>query len=153
MTMNDEMENDWNACPAGTLQLLARHRRTRKRRRFLITVGGTAMGGFLATWVGLTTIEKRGQRELNFGGIRCTRVRANAAKYMAGSLDDETSEQIRIHLEQCQSCQQFLKNMMPESDETGTSELLSNNETCNCPQCRRERVTTQLVANEQHSRA
>lgn len=111
MSANDRSSADWKPCPPGSLVGFAGQERSRQRRQFLKKAGGFAAvlllavsGSYLAWGPG-----RRG--EPNFGGIVCTDVRANAMQYMAGGLDADLTQRIRVHLEQCPECQRFWKEM------------------------------------------
>jgi uncharacterized Fe-S center protein len=56
---------------------------------------------------------------------------------MAGKLDAQLSEQIRIHLEQCPDCQRFWKEMAGKAmGQVSLPTPLRTSENCGCEACR-----------------
>jgi hypothetical protein len=84
-----------------------------RRRREVITqtvVAGTALsvilivGGFIIPSMLMTP-------EPNFGGVTCSKLRAHAEAYLAGTLDEETKQGIDQHLSLCFSCREYLRSL------------------------------------------
>jgi len=92
-------------------------------------------GGALATFcvVGLTIWSVgRWPGECNFGGIGCREVQANLVAYQMGTLPNELSDRIRIHLPQCLECQEFLR----ELNQRQVSAAPAQSADCYCSHCR-----------------
>lgn len=110
--MSSETNNrePWSPCPAGALQSYANQSRT---RRWWITVLWTSSVTTLLLCVAGLTIWSVNQRvgsEYRFGGIACPQVRENFIAYQAGTLSDDLSRRIRIHLQKCPECHEFMQN-------------------------------------------
>lgn len=139
------VEPEWQLCPAGTLKQAAREQRVRSRRRILFQTGGAAAAALFAGWLGGTIVDRLASREPSFGGITCSNVRARVGDYMAGTLDQETSERIRIHLDQCEGCQAFMREMQSASLDRATDVRLVSEGDRECAECRRRRLYADLA--------
>lgn len=95
----------------------------------------------LALGVGYFAFGPSQSGEPTFGGVTCTTVRSNAPQYMAGKLDAQLSEQIRIHLEQCPDCQRFWKEMAGKAmGQVSLRTPLRSSENCGCEACRQRQL-------------
>jgi hypothetical protein len=130
--------DDWKPCPPGALSVFAGRERTRQRRIFLTKAAGASAIFLLAVSVGYLAFGPSRFGEQTFGGVTCTTVRSYAPQYMAGQLDAQFSEQIRIHLEQCPACQRFWKEMAGRKamGQVSLPTPLRTSESCGCEACR-----------------
>lgn len=110
--MSRPFADDWKACPPGELGRLSSRLRERRTRRTLARSGiAVALIAFLA--LGIWTFRPRGdtRMDLNYAGIRCSRVTALAHDYALHKLDPRLNDQIRAHVEQCPRCHERFKAM------------------------------------------
>lgn len=136
---NTTTDNKWKPCPKGTLPVFAGRERTRQGRKFLTKAVGASAVVLMALSVGYLAFGPSRSGEPTFGGVTCTTVRTNAPQYMAGKLDAQLSEQIRIHLEQCPDCQRIWKEMAGKAmGQVSLPTSLRSSENCGCEACRRQ---------------
>jgi len=133
--MSSETNNrePWSPCPAGALQSYANQSRT---RRWWITVLWTSSVTTLLLCVAGLTIWSVNQRvgsEYRFGGIACPQVRENFIAYQAGTLSDDLSRRIRIHLQKCPECHEFMQN---NGGGGKVSAMFTPPDADGCPHCR-----------------
>lgn len=137
MSKKNTATDDWKPCPKGALPVFAGRERTRQRRIFLTKAAGASAVFLLVVSVGYLAFGPSRSGEPTFGGVTCTTVRSNAPQYMAGRLDAQLSDQIRIHLEQCPDCQQFWKEMAGKAmGQVSLPTPLRTSENCGCEACR-----------------
>jgi len=104
-------DQQWQPCQGEISDLgagLRRHRRTQTmQRRAALTAGVIAFA-----FAGFFVFGNRPQLEPSYGGIVCSRVQSLAEAYVAGELDDQTTEKVRLHLEQCGPCRGQIEQML-----------------------------------------
>jgi hypothetical protein len=116
--MNDspDTQNDnWAACPEGTVRGLVSQLQTRKRnekiQRGVAIVAMLFVSVFLGSYVaGWLTPDSK-----DFGGISCRQVVEHAEGYVTQSLDAETRGKISAHLKQCDHCRPIIENLQKEN--------------------------------------
>jgi hypothetical protein len=138
---NSQHDSTWRPCPPGTLRSFAQGERSRSRRRTLTTLGSGIAAIVLMVLIGTWAFNQGGVGEPSFGGITCTEVRSHAKEFMSGSLDAETSQQIRVHLQQCAPCQKLLGDMMPVSLRVGSADEHLSRHDCQCHECQNRFVS------------
>lgn len=147
MTKTRQLSEEWTPCPPGTLSSMAGDERFRQRRQFLVRAGSTAGAVALAAGAGWLVFRNGGlATEPTYGGIACSRVRQLAPQFMMHQLDAELTQQITVHLEQCDECRTLLESMQPK-----TAQAMSHRETvaaCQCSGCRRNQLSTSLAKAE-----
>ncbi len=133
--MNVEPQSTrWPELPQGSLGRYAAAARGRERRQSLARAAGIVaacviVGAALFLFPGLG-----GDGEPSFGGVTCTIARANAAPFMAGSLEPDLSNRIRVHLESCPAGQEFVRGMNRQAAQGVGS--LKWAAACECSACR-----------------
>jgi hypothetical protein len=120
--------------------------RTRSRRLFLQKSVAASATVVLAIGAGYFALNSFRADEPAFGGVTCTVVRSNAKQYMAGNLDAQLSERIRIHLEQCADCQRAWREMAASMDRVTRVNSAHKTSDCGCAACQR-RAPTIVVEN------
>lgn len=142
--MNDSnhADREWQPCAPGTLTGIAASVRARRRRRTAWLAAGTLCSVVL---VGVLSymIWKPGQREFNFGGIACSEVRANMVDYRMQRLPPDVSRRIALHMEQCPSCQEYMKRMQAQQ---AAAHRAARSFPCDCPSCRQRTELAMLTA-------
>lgn len=143
--MNVEPQSTrWPELPQGSLGRYAAAARGRERRLSLARAAGivaacVVVGAALFLFPG-----RGGDGEPNFGGVTCTIARANAAPFMAGSLEPDLSNRIRVHLESCPACQEFVRGMNRQAAQgVGSWEWAA---VCECSACRAAESPARLGA-------
>lgn len=114
MANGSQDRDNWQECPAGTLQNYARRYKRNQRIQGLARTASAA--GVVLAFVGLTwwSVGRwTGEQEYHFGGIACSDVQANIQAYAMGSLPEETTKRIRAHLGECPVCQEMMRRMQP----------------------------------------
>lgn len=104
--------DDWKACPPGELGRLSSRLRSRRTRRNVARSGiAVAVVAILA--MGAWSLRPRGggMMDLEFAGIRCSRVIALAQDYGMHKLEPRLTDQIKSHVEQCPQCHKRFKAM------------------------------------------
>ena len=104
--------DDWKACPPGELGRLSSRLRSRRTRRN-VARSGIAMAVVAVLAIGAWSLRPRGggMMDLEFAGIRCSRVIALAQDYAMHKLDPRLNDQIKSHVEQCPRCHARFKSM------------------------------------------
>lgn len=108
--MSRPVADDWKTCPPGELGRLSSRLRSRRTRRTVARSGlAVAVVAFLA--IGAWTFRHRGDgmMDLEFAGIRCSRVVALAQDYAMHKLEPRLTDQIKSHVNQCPQCHQRFK--------------------------------------------
>jgi hypothetical protein len=113
MAADRSRETEWIPCPDGTIAEFAGRARLMARRRTITRVTGASAIVALFAVTGFLVFGPKLPIEHTYGGITCSDVRSNAAAYFAETLTADVSEQIRIHLDRCGECNQFVHTMMP----------------------------------------
>jgi anti-sigma factor RsiW len=144
MTGKSNDNGGWKPCPRGTLAHLAgRHRSRRFVRaaaRVAAALAAAVLIGMLGAWI---SGWRPGSGEFDYGGIACREVRASIADYMTGRLTPDMAERIRVHLEQCPACQEFMRSMSG-----GTMIGQAHRKGCSCAHCRQLFVPAVAMAAE-----
>jgi hypothetical protein len=107
MKPNETQSDTWQALKPGSLIRFASRENARVTRRRLIRVGGLSAALVVAGI--LVSIRDADSTEPNYGGIRCSVVRAKAEAHLSGQLDAATDSKIAEHLQQCSLCASFMK--------------------------------------------
>jgi hypothetical protein len=141
MSKKNTATDDWKPCSPGSLAGFAGKERTRQRRHFLVKASGVSAVLLLVGTVAFLNLGPDRLGEPNFGGITCTNVRANAMQYMAGNLEADLTQRIRVHLEQCPDCQRFWKEMADKAmSQVSLPTRLRISGNCDCEACRRREL-------------
>jgi Putative zinc-finger len=133
LSMNAESNESESWTPCRPMALQTYGVQSKKKQR--LHVARRVSGGVLATFcvVGLTIWSVgRWTGECNFGGIGCRDVQANLVAYQMGTLPNELSDRIRIHLPQCLECQIFLRQL----NRRQVSAAPAQSADCDCSHCR-----------------
>ncbi len=119
----------WKVCQPGTLAELAGLDRRLQRRQFLkraTSVGGLVGMGVIGAWM----LTKVGNESLDngstvkgtfpgdrmYGGILCSKLKAQGQLFLDGKLSDSVVAQIEIHLAECFSCKDFINSLREVED-------------------------------------
>ena len=91
MSLKETSNQDWNDCKPGTLAQFAVREQSRIRVRRIRQTVGIASVAVVAVFVLMTVLPHIGTLlEPNYGGIVCSKVKASATSYLAGTLDQDT---------------------------------------------------------------
>ena len=101
---------DWQTCPEGTLDGLARRLRARRQTYSLTRLGAVMSLVTLSVAVGVVMIGLQ-LEDRNQGGITCHDVVPLLREYRLGQLPDEVATQVAEHLAVCDTCQQALQQL------------------------------------------
>lgn len=114
-----DSRNDWQPCPAGTLQSLGSELRGRKLRRTMSIASAAAAGLFAVAVAVFATLPGAAPPApiaappsvppvVTVADISCRDVRANAKAYLAGGVAGDLKARIDKHLGKCGSCEKFV---------------------------------------------
>lgn len=146
--MNDRRSTSgqWDSCPPGELQKLATRLRWRRRDRSVAKAVGLTGALIAFLFVGGLAVQQfRGPLDGAhlYGDVSCREVQANIQQYVAGQLDPQLADRIRIHLEQCPECGPPFRRMMAEmKQEVSFSPVPASDPACSCGHCRQHSLKT-----------
>jgi len=123
MSSDDCHFTTWTECPAGTLHGMI-DTRINRRRQHRLQRAASALAVIVMVSAGLAafaTLRANVEPEYYYGGIACTDVRSHLRAFAAGEVSGETAEQMKIHLQQCPTCQKLMRSM---SDQPMTSAVV-----------------------------
>ncbi len=116
MTGESQTNDDWAACPAGTLQGLAGRLRTKRRRTIAAKAACVAAALIVATLLTAQFVPKRhAADDYLHGGLYCSQVRPVLPDYRAGKLQGELLSQVEQHLAKCPPCRRVLAGLNAQS--------------------------------------
>lgn len=106
MNPKTERNDDWEACPAGALQGLAKRSRQRRSMKRAVLMVPLAVILLLAlTWSGLVSMPFGS----NSGPLLCDQVERLLPAYAANTLSASQREQVLKHLNKCPFCRAKLQ--------------------------------------------
>lgn len=115
MNPTNDIDQQWPACQGGEVGQLVRKLQSRQNARLIRRRVSAVVLLLVAVSAGYYFIAAGPASEPSYGGIVCSRIHELAPKYMAGDLDPQTAARIEKHLEQCENCQQWMREMMPNA--------------------------------------
>lgn len=112
----DHSGDDWTDCPVGEVGQLVQ--RLQKRQRLQSVRQATSAVAVVALLVvgGYYVKTSVSPARADHGGISCARVKELSQEFVSGELEDKTSEQVKQHLADCESCERFLQELLKESE-------------------------------------
>ena len=103
---------EWQSCEPGYLVALSQRVKTARRRRITLPVGSSIAVLVCAAALGLWGSGFwSAPRENYFGGIACHEVQESMPAMMAGTLPDELTARIEVHLQHCPACREMMQKM------------------------------------------
>lgn len=109
--MARQLPADWEPCPPGEIAKLAKRLDGRHRRRVVLRAAAaaalTAAGGALVFWLGGDLFHDPGPvapGDFTYGGVSCTKVKAEADAYGRGEVAASLRRRIDEHLARCGLC-------------------------------------------------
>jgi hypothetical protein len=150
MSKSPKQREEWIPCPPGKLAKFAGQERVRQRRQLLVQAGSACGAVVAAVGIGWFAYRRFGApMDPVYAGIACSRVRELGPKFMMGQLDEELTQQIKSHVEQCEACRTLFESMQPKmSSRTPQQE---SREQCQCSTCRRDGLVELLATSHSHS--
>lgn len=111
----DSRNQDWQACPPGTLRSLGSELRGREFRHRM-TVASAAAAGVFAVAIGVfATLPGPAAPApvvvppaVTVADISCREVRSHAKAYLAGGVEGDLRARMDKHLGKCRSCEKFV---------------------------------------------
>lgn len=127
---HDSRNELWSPCCGGEIGRLVDRLHRRRRLRRLRRIAGPVALLLVAAVLVYSAMAPR-QPERVVAGMNCRETRQHAEEYIAGELDEEAEERVRLHLADCPSCEKYIEDLQrksksssqdPESETTGQRE-------------------------------
>lgn len=117
MTPNHSNHDQWDACPDGMLGGLAnRLQANRRAKSTQRAVGVASVLVLIAGWLAFQVASDDEQ-------LTHADVRRHAEEFIAGTLDQETTERIQQHIDACPECRRMIAEMRSRLQQPGSTRV------------------------------
>ncbi len=115
MASRESQNGGWKNCETGEITRLVGALKSRRRIQFARRAASVAT--VVVLLIGSTVFFSRPEpTAMNYGGISCEQVIANAAQFVRGELSRATADRIQLHLEHCEPCRRKIERMRASSE-------------------------------------
>lgn len=115
--IGDSRRDDWNACPPGEVGAVVNRLRKRRRSRTLQKAALITTTLLVLIAVGTWSLGLFSPLEREIAGLKCSDVKALAAQYNSGDLDDDRAERMRRHVLACSLCRGHFPRILRDAEQ------------------------------------